>query len=349
LGDCRFDTMHFHRPSSPEFGEGPAARVFPNLLDMKDPPERTRLRKLVSGVFTPQAVESLRPRIAQVIDELLETAADAGSMDLMADFASQVSVVAICELLGVPVADRPLIERWAPDFSRIFEASGLEPDERARCHTSTHSLCDYFELLVRRRRFDLGDDLLSALIQAEVEGDRLTHDEAVAMAIQLLSAGCETSMGLIGNGTLALLRHRDQFRKLRMDRELAVGAVEECLRYDSPVQFVGRVAREDVELHGVKIAKDQRVWMLIGSANRDPDFCDYPDQFDITRYGVPHLSFGFGPNFCPGAHLARLEAHLALRALVSRFPALELASDVLQYRPSLRFRTLESLPVVFKA
>lgn len=351
LKDPRFGMVRSGAEVPPNLAGGAAARVFPHMLIFKDPPYHTRLRRLVSKAFAPRAVESLGPRIQQIVDDLLDGAETRGVMDLMADFAFQVPVFVICDLLGVPREDRVLFKTWTPDFSRIFETRWATPDEIARCHVATAELCKYFEDHIRRRRHDPGDDILSALIEAEVEGDRLCLEELMASAIQLLNAGYETTMGLIGNASLALLRHPDQLRKLRLEPDLLPAAVEEALRYDAPVQYSGRVAHEDVELGGRRIERNQTVFTLLGSANRDPDFCDYPDHFDITRYGVTHLSFGYGAHFCLGAHLARLETRIALGALVSRFPRLALACDAdrLERRTSLLFRTLESLPVVFKA
>lgn len=347
LGDPRMGMVRSDAGIPAALGEGSAARVFPNLLIFKDAPEHTRLRQLVSKAFTPRAISALRPRIRQIVEGLLDAAQERGSLDLMADFAFQLPVLVICEMLGVPAEDRHLFKRWTPDFSRLFESSWLSAEELERCDRATKALCDYFEDHVSHRKAHIGDDLLSILIQAEENGDRLGHDELIAVSVQLLNAGYETTMGLIGNSTLALLENRDQFRRMRLESDLVANAVEEALRYDSPVQYSGRIAKEDVEIRGTKIAKDQVVFTILGSANRDPDYCDYPDHFDITRYRISHLAFGFGAHFCLGAHLARLEAEVALGALAKRFPGLELATDRRSRRPSFLFRTLESLPLVF--
>jgi cytochrome P450 len=349
LAVLRSPDMGMRRPgpeAPPELQDGPAARIYPRLLIFNDPPDHGRLRRLVSKAFTPRAVETLRPRIHRIVNQLLDAVADRRRMDLMADFAFQVPVLVICELLGVPTVDRQKFKRWTPDFSLLFEPDLLDSESLARCDAATASLVDYFEDLISVRRRCPEPDLLSALIEVSDGGDRLAREELIAMAVQLLNAGYETTMGLIGNGALALLQHPDELARLRAEPSLIDAAVEECLRFDSPVQLSGRIARDDVTLRDVEIEAGDLVITLLGSANRDPAAFERADRFEIRRPPA-HLAFGFGSHFCLGAHLARLEARIALGTLVRRLPRLEIATRQLPRRPSMLFRVLERLPVVF--
>jgi cytochrome P450 len=342
LEDLRLGMTCSDGQAPPELRRGAAARISPQLLVFDDRPRHTRLRELLA-----EAVETLRPRVHAIASELLCAIEGRGRMDLMADFASQVPVQVICEVLGAPTADRPRFQEWTADFPRIFEPGLQTPEALARCDESVGALVDYLEDLIRRRQSCPGDDILSRLVRAEAAGGRLGQQELLAAAIQLLIAGTETTAGLIGNGALALLQHPDQLARLRSDPDLARGAVEECLRFDSPVQITGRIAQEEIELRGVRIERDQRLAIVLASANRDTDAFDYPTHFDITRTGPANLSFGTRANRCLGAPLARMQAQIALGALVRRLPRLALATEKPERRPSLLFRTLESLPVTF--
>lgn len=319
-----------------------------SMLD-RDPPDHTRLRSLVSKAFTPRVVEGLRPHIQEIVDGLLDRVQDAGAMDLIEQFAYPLPVIVICELLGVPVEDHERFKGWSLDIARGLDSILLPPDSEVprRSIASRHALADYFRELIARRRAAPRDDMLSALIAAEEAGDRLSEEELLATCILLLIAGHETTVNLIGNGTLALLRHPDQLRKLRENPGLIGSAVEELLRYDGPVQRTARIPSEDIVIDGHTIGKGEMVMPFIGAADRDPAQFREPDRLDITRTDNRHLAFGWGIHFCLGAPLARVEGQIAINTLVQRLPKLALAADTPQFRQSLTLRGLSSLPVRF--
>jgi pimeloyl-[acyl-carrier protein] synthase len=319
-----------------------------SMLD-RDPPDHTRLRGLVSKAFTPRVVEVLRPHIQQIVDGLLERTETAGSMDLIEDFAYPLPVIVICELLGVPVEDRDRFKQWGLAIARGLDAIWLPPDSgvAARSMASRHALSDYFRALIAERRASPRSDMLSALIAAEEAGDTLSEDELLATCILLLVAGHETTVNLIGNGTLALLRHPHELRRLRENPGLIASAVEELLRYDGPVQRTARIPSEDVTVGGRTIGKGEMVLPFIGAADRDPAQFPDPDRLDITRSDNRHIAFGWGIHFCLGAPLARIEGQIAINALLQRMPKLALATDTPQYRQSLTLRGLSELPVSF--
>lgn len=310
-----------------------------------DPPDHTRIRKLVSKAFTPRAIQAMRPRIQTIVDELLAAAGSSGEMDVIDDLAFPLPTFVICEMLGVPAEDRDTFKEWTGDATyALLPPVSSTPEQQQRALEAGMHLIAYFTQLIADRRKHLGDDLMSALIRAEEEGDRLTTEELLSNTIGLLIAGFETTMGLIGNGVRMLLRHRDQLELLQARPELIASAVEECLRFDSPIQATRRITHAPIEIGGHTIPEGEVVLALTGSANRDPARFADPDRFDIAREDNPHLTFGFGPHVCLGAHLARLEAQVAIGTLVQRFPRLELASQELQWGRSL-FRVLAHLPV----
>jgi cytochrome P450 len=319
-----------------------------SMLD-RDPPDHTRLRGLVSKAFTPRVVETLRPRIQQIVDRLLDRAEGTGSMDLIEDFAYPLPVIVICEMLGVPVEDRERFKEWGIDIARGLDAILLPPDSEVarRSAAARSALTGYFRGLIAERRASPRADMLSALIAAEEAGDKLSEEELLATCILLLVAGHETTVNLIGNGSLALLRHPDQLRRLREDPGLIAGAVEELLRYDGPVQRTARMPSEDVTIAGRTIAKGEMVMPFIGAADRDPSQFPDPDRLDITRTDNHHIAFGWGIHFCLGAPLARVEGRIAINTLVQRLPKLALATDKPEYRQSLTLRGLTTLPVAF--
>ena len=319
-----------------------------SMLD-SDPPDHTRLRGLVNKAFTPRVVELLRPRVQALVDDLLARLDGRHEMDLIEDFAYPIPVIVICELLGVPVEDRDRFRAWGLDMARSLDAVlfGPQSDVAARGAAARHALGDYFRDLIAERRKVPRPDMLSGLIAAEEAGDRLTEAEMLATCILLLVAGHETTVNLIGNGTLALLRHPGELRRLREDPGLIATAVEELLRYDGPVQRTARVPSEDVKFGDQVIGKDELVMPFIGAADRDPaQFAD-PDRLDIGRRENRHVAFGYGIHFCLGAPLARVEGQIALATLVQRLPKLALATDQPQFRMSLTLRGLSSLPVTF--
>ncbi|MGH9790748.1 MAG: cytochrome P450 family protein [Candidatus Acidiferrales bacterium] len=315
-----------------------------NMLDL-DPPDHERLRTLVHKAFTPRLIEQMRAHIESVAAELLAGAAARGRMDLVRDFALPLPVAVITEILGVPAADRGKFHKWS---NAIVAVNSLKPP--LSVIPNVWLFVRFLRRFFRLRRAEPRDDLTSALIQAEEAGDRMSEDELLAMAFLLLVAGHETTVSLIAGGTLELLRHPDQLEKLRCEPALIPSAVEELLRFVAPVFLsTERFARSDVTLQGVTIPRGGLVFGVIGSANRDPSAFENPDALDITRQNNRHLGFGHGIHFCLGAALARMEAQIAIHALVQRFPKLRLAVPVesLRWQPSLVLRGLKALPVAY--
>jgi len=315
-----------------------------NMLN-QDPPDHTRLRALVGKAFTPRLIEQIRPRVEAMTHELLDGVQDRRRMDLIHDYALPLPATIIAEMLGVPVKDRHKFHRWSNAI-----LSTTSNWRMAKGILNVVAFMRYVRKIIKKRRADPQDDLLSALVEAEEAGDRLSEDELVAMVMLLLLAGHETTVNLIGNGTLALLQHPDQLERLQSNPQLIKPAVEELLRFTSPVDVATeRYAREDVTAAGVTIPRGEMVFAVIGSANRDDrQFAD-PDQLDITREPNRHLSFGLGNHFCLGASLARLEGQIAIGTLLGRVPDLRLsvAPHLLRWRSSLLLRGLESLPVAW--
>jgi cytochrome P450 len=309
-----------------------------------DPPGHTRLRRLASKAFTPRAVERLRPRVEQIVRELLDRV-DPASFELMRDVAFPLPMSVIGELLGVPVCDRELLGRWSRDLLDIPGLTIDDPEVLRRARQANRDLDPYIRALVADRRRAPRDDLISALAAAEESGDRFTEREVIGTCVLLLIAGHETTANLIGNGVLALLRHPAQLRRLRDDPALIESAVEEMLRYDSPVQSQLRAVTQDVELRGGMLRRHDVVLPMLGAANRDPAVFPNPDVFDIGRTDNRHLAFGKGIHFCLGAPLARLEAQVAIPALLRRVPTVELRTEHLRWRSNWFLRALEELPL----
>lgn len=313
----------------------------------QDPPNHTRLRKLVSKAFTPRAIARLRARAEQVAEEQIDRVAPTGTMDVIADLALPVPSTMICEMMGVPLADRDRFTEWTAESTHLLAALIAPPEVLARGIAAGKALREYFEALIAERRRNLGDDILSDLIRAEEAGDRLSPTELLSQSVGLLIAGFETTIGLIGNGVLALLRHPEQYALLRARPELIGSAIEECLRYDGPIALTPRFLHEDAEFGGKRIPKDTQVWAMLFAANRDPARFPDPDRFDITREDNGHLAFGGAAHFCLGAHLARMEAQVAIGAVARRLDHLELATSNLEWGRSL-FRVLGRLPIRFR-
>jgi cytochrome P450 len=288
-----------------------------------DPPDHTRLRGIVNRAFTARRVADLRSRIEAITQSLLADLPAGGEFELMRGLAQPLPVIVIAELLGVPPEDRDRFKHWSNAIARttsLLQSETIRDDARQ----ATRELVAYFDAIVAARRREPRDDLVSALVQAEDEGRQLTHDEVLAFAILLLVAGNETTTNLIGNGVIALAEHPDAQAQLRAQPGLLPGAVEEMLRYDSPVQGVVRFVRRPTTVGGVEFAAGDIVLAMIGGANRDPVQFPDPDRFDVARAENRHLSFGMGPHFCLGAPLARLEADVAFAALLERLPSLAL-------------------------
>jgi cytochrome P450 len=320
-----------------------------NSMLNSDPPKHTRLRTLVSKAFTPAAVERLAPIIQKVVDEAVDAALPAGGMEIMHDLAYPLPVTVIAHMLGVPPEDRDRFKKWSDEITATAGniVANLTPEHYRRAIQSTRELTAYFRQVVAERRSRPRDDLLTAMAKAEEQGDRLSEPELFANAVLLLNAGHETTTNLIGNGAWALLRFPEQKRRLREDPSLANTAVEELLRFDSPVQFTSRALKEDVTVGGKALKAGQMVLLLLGAANRDPaQFAD-PDRLDVGRQDNKHVAFGMGPHFCLGAPLARLEGRIVLQTLLRRLPGLRLDGPEPAYRDNFNLRGLKALKVAF--
>ena len=312
-----------------------------------DPPDHTRLRRLVAKAFTPRVIAALAPRIREVTGELLATAAarDPHELEVVSQLAYPLPVRIICELLGVPAEDQHRFAGWSARLAHSLQPRfmGNDDEQVADAAAARIEFADYFRELVAQRRTQPGDDLLTELIRAEDEGSRLTEAELLATSILLLVAGHETTVGLISNAVLALLRHPDQLAALRDDPGLAGDTVEETLRYDPPVQLTARVARDEIQIGDVTATDGAVILVLLAATGRDPEVFPEPDRFDITRRAGGHLAFAAGPHFCLGAPLARLEAAIAVTAFAQQLtrPAL----DGLSYKPNFNLRGPERLVV----
>ncbi|HEX2047630.1 MAG TPA: cytochrome P450 [Acidimicrobiales bacterium] len=317
-----------------------------NML-FADPPDHTRLRRLASRAFTPRSVEALRPRVVELVDGLLDEVGT-HEVDVMSVLAFPLPVTVIGEMLGVPAEDRPQFRSLVRAVTAVLELV-ISPEALNAATEASEVLEGYFAGLVAERRAHPGDDLLSRLILAEDEGERLSEWELISTAILLFAAGFETTTHLIGNGLLALVQTPDQLARLREDRTLLRPAVEELLRYDSPVQITARTTYEDVRIGDALIEADNTVLALIGAANRDPARFTDPDRLDVGRAESPPMSFGSGIHHCLGAALARLEAQVVLDRLLDRFGTIELVGGQPQHRDSLTLRGLVDLRMRFAA
>jgi cytochrome P450 len=341
LADPRCSSNPAHE-ATPSEGS-PARQAGSNLLLFLDPPDHTRLRKLVSKAFTPRRVEALRPRITELVDSLLDEVAGERTFDVLNALGYPLPVIVICELMGVPAGDRDDLKEWSTAASRLLDPD-VEGDTLEHGLLGAMGLAGYFDQLFEERRRSPRDDLVSGLVAAEEEGDRLTADELRAITVLLFIAGHETTMNLIGNGTYALLQNPDQLALVRDDPGVARPAMEELLRYDGPVHVTARVPLEDIEVGGTPIPAGQRMVVALGAANRDPAQFPDPDRLDVTRDDNRHLTFSHGIHFCLGASLARIEGQVAIPRLLQRFPDLELAAEP-TYREHLVLRGLTELQV----
>jgi pimeloyl-[acyl-carrier protein] synthase len=336
LTDARFSA---ERPVQARDGYSVARSML-----VSDPPDHTRLRTLVQKAFTPRMIDQLRPRIQAIVDDLLEHALASGqSFDLVTDLAYPLPVIVIAELLGVPPEDRETFREWSATLAASLDPL-IGPDLMDRAAAARDALLAYLRRVIAERRARPRADLISALVAVEERGDSLSEPELVVMCNLLLVAGHETTVNLIGNGTLALLRHPDELDRLRSVPELIGSAIEELVRFDSPVQMTGRIVTDDLDLGGQSIRAGDWVLPLLGAANHDPAQFAQPEQLDLTRNPNPHLGFGRGIHFCLGAPLARVEAQVAIGTLVQRVPTLRLAGEPVR-RKQITLRGLASLPV----
>jgi len=336
------------RPRWPDVPMPAFGLIHVNSLLENEPPVHTRLRRLVAGAFARGHVERLRPRVAELAERLADRVADAGSdggvVDLIAEYAEPLPVEVIAELLGVPPGERRLLRPWSNAIVKMYEYE-VSAAQRVAAEQASAEFVEYLRGLVAERRRAPGADLISSLI-AEVDSDgaRLTEDELITTCTLLLNAGHEASVNVVGNGVWALLIHSDQLADLRSDVTVIPSAVEELIRYDSPLQLFERTALADTAVGDVVVEKGQKIAALLGAANRDPAVFAEPDHFDVRRDPNPHLGFGAGIHFCVGAPLARVELQASLRTLLARFPRLALNAAPPR-RPEFVIRGVRSLPV----
>jgi cytochrome P450 len=311
----------------------------------RDPPEHTRLRRLAAKVFNVRSINALRPNIESLTAWLLDSLSDRKEFDFIADFAMPLPALVIMDMLGAPREELSRLKRLSDEMALFIGSARDAPEKYQRAGAATREMADLFRELITARRASPQRDLLSELVALDDGGDRLSEDELVATCILLLFAGHETTTHHLANGLLALLRFPDELMKLRANRALAPAAVEELLRYDGPIGAQVRIVQEAHTLHGRQLNPGDRVFLLMNAANRDPRAYDEPDRIDLTRNGVPHLTFGFGMHICLGFPLARLEGQVALPAVLARWRRLELASRRLEWMDSMVLRGMKAMPL----
>jgi cytochrome P450 len=313
-----------------------------------NPPDHTRMRALVNKAFTPARIVAMRANIESIANELIDAVVSKKRMDLMADFAFPLPAIVIAEMLGIPREDHNKFKNWSHSITAALDPNPkYELLDTARILLAYSQLQDYLRPIIEERRKEKREDLISALVAAEEAGDRLTTAELLSNIVLLLIAGHETTSNLIGNGVLALLRHADQLERLRADDNLLPNAVSECLRYDSPVQIVRRVAGEQLMVGDRAVQEGQSILILIGACNRDPAQFPEPDRFDINRSPNKHLAFGHGIHHCLGSSLAETEGAIAFKTLFTRLPRLKLAIDKIEYKHPFSLRSVKTLPVTW--
>lgn len=318
-----------------------------NQLLFIDPPKHTRLRGLTNKVFTPRRVEKMRAYLQELVNQILAEVYSQGSMDVIRQIAYPLPVTVIAELLGVPTRDRDQLKKWSDDYASMLGSFQYIPDNPEEVLKSLDDMTRYFLSIIKEYRQQPKDTLLSDMVMAQEQGNRLDNDELIANCILLLAAGHETTTNLIGNAILTLFRHPDQLALLRQRPELIESCIEEVLRFESPAQYTVRKANDDLELGGQTIKKGQAIILLLGAANRDPERFPDPARFDIQRTDNKHIAFGSAAHFCVGAPLARQEGQIAVMSMLERLPHLHLASEQADWRENKNLRGLASLPVIF--
>ena len=330
--------------SHAEFSE--LARMLGLWLIFMDPPEHTRLRKLMNKGFSPAAIEGLRPQVEAIVDQMLGSLRHGSEIDLMREFANPMPVRIISAMLGVPQELHETFVNWSRAIA-VFRGSPDRTVEQARAaQDALVQMTDFFRKTVAERRRNKGNDLISLLIDIEEDGEVLTEEELYAQCIALLFAGHETTRNLIGNGMYTLLQHPEQTTELREQPEIIRTAVEEILRYESPVQFTARVLKEEIEVCGQRIPQKWSILCMLGAANRDPKQFKEPNKLNLKRLNNQHLAFSAGPHFCIGSQLARLEGQIAILKLVQRFPEMKLTGPKPEWAATFGFRGLKGLPVI---
>ncbi|MGW1623206.1 cytochrome P450 [Streptomyces sp. NPDC002172] len=350
LRDRRLGRTYQHRFTHEEFGRSaPAPEHEPfhtlndhGMLDL-EPPDHTRIRRLVSKAFTPRTVERLKPYVARLAGELVDGLVQGGGGDLLADVAEPLPVAVIAEMLGIPEADRAPLRPWSADICGMYELNPSE-DTAAKAVRASVEFSEYLRVLIAERRKEPGDDLISGLIEAHDEGDRLTEQEMISTAVLLLNAGHEATVNATVNGWYALFRNPAQLAALRADHSLVPTAVEELMRYDTPLQLFERWVLDEIEIDGTTVPRGAEIAMLYGSANHDPAVFSDPEHLDLTRRDNPHISFSAGIHYCIGAPLARIELAASMTALLERAPTLTLYAEP-KRKPNFVIRGLEGLSV----
>lgn len=322
----------------------PMRALLEQLMSFNDAPDHTRIRGRFQRAFSPRLVQRLRDHATEIAEDLLGRAPADGEIDLVADFAWQFPLVLVAEMLGVPTSDRERFHAWSRDLAPAFELVA-SPEVGETALRAAGEFVAYFEELLAERERAPQNDLVSGLLNAEGDADRLSEKEMVVNLILILAAGHETVMNLIGNGTLALLRHPDQLELLRSRPELLDDAVEELMRYDCPIQLTTRIATEEIEMAGQTIPKGARMAISLAAANRDPDRFPDPDRLDLTRGDRNHLALGGGVHYCLGNALARIEAAVAFRTLLDRYERIELVTETVEYRDTVLLRGVKALPL----
>jgi len=319
-------------------------RYLNTWIAFKDPPEHTRMRNLMNAVLTPGHAEQLRPNVERVVRLRLSELEIRPSFDFIADFANPVPAAVMMDLLGLPYSDFDMLKGWTDKMQPFIGSSTIAGDKYGMAEEGARNLAAYFRDVVNRREGHPGDDHISRLLSIRSQDEALTEDEVIGTCILFLVAGHETTTNLIGNGTRALIAHEEEKRKLLANEDLIESAVEECLRYDGPTGALVKVVACDHELHGKTLKQGERVFVMVNAANHDPEQFEEPDRFDIERSPNRHLTFNFGPHFCLGAQIARLEGQIAIGEALRRLPGLRLEGDV-EYMDTLVMRGTRSMPV----
>jgi cytochrome P450 len=327
----------------------PVAEIMVKQMLFMDPPQHRRVRGLASHAFTARRVERLRDHIRDIADGLIDRVVAHGEMDLMSDFAGPLPAIVSAEMLGLPTQDHEQLKEWSQTFAQILGNFQNNPDGIDDVLNATSDMTEYLQRALARNADAPTVGLIGLLSQARVQGDQLTHEEVIANTIITMVGAMETTTNLIGNGLVTLLRNPSALEQLRDDPAILPSAIEELLRYESPSQQTTRIAPEDLVLGGQQIERGQSVIAVMGAANRDPDRFADPDRLDLNRQDNRHLAFGWGPHFCFGAPLGRIEAQIAFEALLTRLPELELGGGPLQWRENLKLRGLEKLPIRWQA
>ena len=352
LCDPRFSSSKMSRftedlPPAVRENVRPLILYLSSFMGLSDQPDHTRLRRLVNKAFVPRVIQGMQERIQAIVDDLLDAVQAEGRMDAIRDFAYPLPATVITEMIGLPSDQLEQFKRWSDDIVGFIGAGRASVDKAEAAQESVSALTEYYRPIIEDRRRQPRQDLISALVTAQDQGDQLSEVEMLATSITLLAGGHETTTGLIGNGLLALLQHPTQFRRLQDDPALIPHAIEELLRYDSPVQRAERLTRESVEIDGRTISAGERVLLVVAAANRDPAQFPEPDRLDVGRQENRHVAFGLGIHSCIGSPLARMEGTLAIETILRRFPSLGLEEHELAWQENVALRVLKRLSVRF--